>query len=323
MVQIIQHVLREVRDADAGFREEVQYLSDHGVTVVASFSLSFEVGDRLFSKMPYVLKLTFAVPRLKAAAAVGQAKQETPAMIPSTEALDRIKPSVSINEAVLNPFYQVRQGSDEREPDPALDGMATALAQARKTVVGVSDLAKALARDPTMTPAAAAVALRDKSSAALAPVLQAQDRARAATLGEIADIHKALDALPAVGTTESLVEGEIRTALARMNTQDRAKAIGAALEAGDERVAAAALRAPAMLSGMSETEQAAVRHHLRTTRNPAALERMERLKSALEAFDRSGDLLVSFTGAASNVEGVQAALKAQAETSAALQRIGA
>lgn len=238
----------------------------------------------------------------------------------STAALAAIKPSPSINEAMINRFY-LEDGAS-RLPDPSLDAMATVLRDARTTCDSVVGLRDALAKDPTVTPASKALTLRDRASQAMQPVLTRSDRVRGEIVAEIAATRAKLDEIPTPGTqVEAQLEGEVRAALARLPKEERSKALAESLET-DWKVLAAALRGPAMLSGLGPQEQEGWRRRWREARDPVALERLGRLEGALSAYDLSMDQVVAFTGATANVKGVQEALEAQALTARALAAVG-
>lgn len=238
-----------------------------------------------------------------------------------TDALTKLQPSRMISETFIERHHKTT-ARGERIPDPSIDAMAQVVRRAKDTCNSVVTLGKTLAVDPTMMPAAKAIALRDRASKGLDAVIKRSDEVNQSIAGELARIKADLDRLPTPASqVDSMLEGEMRAALARMTDEDRGKAIADSLE-GDQRVIAAALRGPAMLSGLRETQQGYWKTRWRESRDPAAVERLARLEEAKNAFDRSMDGVVDFYAAASNLEGIQQALQAQEMTARALASVG-
>ena len=238
-----------------------------------------------------------------------------------TEALTRLQPSRMINEGFIERHYKSTEDG-KRLPDPTIEAMALTVRRAKEACASVATLGKTLADDPTMMPAAKAIALRDRAGKGLDPIVKQSDAVWKSVHAEIERVRGDLDRLPAPASQiDALLESEMRAALARMPEKDRADALAKSL-AGDQRIIAAALRGPALLSGMGATQQANWRNRWREARDPAALERLARLEAAKKAFDKSMDGVVQFVGAASNIEGIQAALEAQELTARALASVG-
>jgi hypothetical protein len=110
----------------------------------------------------------------------------------------------------------------------------------------------------------------------------------------------------------SMLEAEIRSALAAMKPADRAKALSEAVEQGDDLVLGAALRGPRLLTGLGAAERDMLRHKWRARHFPAEIERAQRLKAAVADLDRGGTLLLGFIGGLTDGEAIKQAEAAEA-----------
>jgi hypothetical protein len=97
------------------------------------------------------------------------------------------------------------------------------------------------------------------------------------------------------------MEAEIRTALRQM-TDDEARGalVAKVITDKDMRVVSAVLRAPAMLSGFTETGAKMYLHQYRQKMHPDIVDREKRLKLAIEEVERAGSALVSYLKALAN-----------------------
>jgi hypothetical protein len=85
-----------------------------------------------------------------------------------------------------------------------------------------------------------------------------------------------------------------RRALSGMDRTERRKAIIAALDAGDDTVAVAVLRAPGFVTGLTDNEVAQFRTDWQQRRKPTETAQLQQWKRASEHLERGGTLLVNY-----------------------------
>jgi hypothetical protein len=207
-----------------------------------------------------------------------------------------------------------------RIPDADLDGAVRALASARGEAERVASLAAALSRDPTQTPDAAALRLRENALSAGERAANVLDAARSGLLAAI-DRLDAQTAAPPQLLGAGPVEVEIRAALRGMSKGARAAALTQAFHDGDDQTLGAALRGVPLTAGLEKGEQEHWRTRYRYERRRLEAERADRLRKALGAIDRAGTGFVGFTEKAANTRQAVAAANAAGRTSAALNEL--
>ena len=95
------------------------------------------------------------------------------------------------------------------------------------------------------------------------------DAARERTLKEIAKIEAETYSPPEPKhVSGSMLEAEIRNALAAMKPKERANAIHEAIENGDDATVGAIMRGPLLLTGLTASEREIMRHRWRAKRFP-------------------------------------------------------
>jgi len=207
---------------------------------------------------------------------------------------------LTLDERVIDNFRGRDPLTREVVPDAELDAAASALRGTRGHAEQIHALAETLAKDPTRTPAANALQLRQTALKLAEKAAANLDNTRARIAATIARLEAdtAAPALP-VDVHTTMLHGEIRQALSRMKDEDRHRALTAALEAGDDRVVGAILHGPAILSGLTDAAHAMFQHRFRSTRFPAETDRISRLGRALDAVERGGKSFVAFVDEAS------------------------
>jgi hypothetical protein len=110
---------------------------------------------------------------------------------------------------------------------------------------------------------------------------------------------------------------EIRKALLSMPQAERAKAVSAAINDGDDAFVSAAVTGNVALVGLGKAEQAALTDAWRRKRHGATVARIDRLRAGLNEFNRVSSLL---SGWAHSICAEQNALIAAAEESERLAR---
>lgn len=112
--------------------------------------------------------------------------------------------------------------------------------------------------------------------------------------------------------TGSMLEAEIRSALAAMKPEVRKAAINEAITKGDGLTLGAALRGPTLLTGLDHAEREALRLRWRQKHFRTEIERVTRLRAALADLERGGGLLLQFIGNLTDGEAIKQAEAAEA-----------
>ena len=89
-------------------------------------------------------------------------------------------------------------------------------------------------------------------------------------------------------------EAELRSALGKLDHRGRAQRISEAIRAEDDLLIGAVLRGRAIVTGIEPAELEGYRAAWQRVRFPAEVDRISRLKSALNDLDRAGRLFRSF-----------------------------
>lgn len=118
------------------------------------------------------------------------------------------------------------------------------------------------------------------------------------------------------------MEAEIRSRLAAMPEAERDKAVDGAFAEKNLTIISAILRGPAFLSGISPAKHAMARHRYGATFHAEELARRDRLKSALDATERSGQSFVRFVTQVATNQAVTVA-EAQSNARSAEQAVAA
>ena len=197
------------------------------------------------------------------------------------------KPSPSIDERL------VTHVAGEDPDDEIVAGLARAARIARENAARLHAAAEAVNRDQSQPEAGRRRAI-SAAAMTIGPRVAAElDRARAMALAEMRRVTEATGAPPAPQDPAALqIDGELRAVLRRLTHEDRGRALS------DDRVLAAALRGPGLLSGMGDAEQRVLAERYRRTAHPAAAGRIEQLNKAVAALDRVGTVFTDYAGAA-------------------------
>ena len=219
------------------------------------------------------------------------------------------KPSLTIDERTITHVA----GDDPG--DEIVAGLTRAARIARENAARLHAAAEAVARDQSQPEASRRRAISTAAQAIGPRVAAELDRARAMAEAEMRRVAEATAAPPAPQDPAALqIDGELRAVLRRLNHDDRGKALS------DERVLAAALRGPGLLSGMGDAEARVLAERYRRTAHPAAAGRIEQLNKALAAIDRVGNVFADYAGAAAALGEDDAKVAAEAEAALAATR---
>lgn len=233
-----------------------------------------------------------------------------------------IRVPIDLNERFVTLHAEIDPTTGAPVADPMLDGLAGAVKLAREQATTLANLEKAVMADRTQTAEANVLRLASAASKTGERVAAQLDAARTRAKAEIASIETRTGAPPPPKDSTALsIEAEIRARLAAMNPKERADAIAKAKADNSETVIAAILRGPAMLSGVTETEQAMLRHAYRQRAHSADYARMQRLAKALDATERSGRLFVGIVNSAKDTPMARQAAIAAREAEAAAAHV--
>lgn len=209
------------------------------------------------------------------------------------DTIPKLRVSPTIDERLIEHFYEKPADGQEPEPDPVMIGLAAAVRTARENANAVVTLSDAAYADPTQPRAAAALQVRDCATARGGNVAAKIDSAMAKATETIRSIETATAAPTAPREAAAIhLEAEIRASLKSMKERERKDAINAAFESDNMAVVGAILRGPAFLTGTSAAELEVVRNRYRTTKFPTEIARLTRLQKAVEATTAAGNSFV-------------------------------
>ncbi|MER8582723.1 hypothetical protein NKG95_29150 [Mesorhizobium sp. M1423] len=201
--------------------------------------------------------------------------------------------SPSIHEGLID-HHAARQRGNDKPPEPDLEQvvLSGAMKLAREEANALVALAEAVYGDASQTPEQAAIQLAaaaQRTGERVAARLVAANEKADAT---IASLEKATFAPPPDADIGEKFDKEVRQALKSMTPDQRREELAEAFEAGDTATIGAVLRAPRMLTGMTSTELASLRHRFQTKHFPAEMARLERLKKMRAASETGGGAFV-------------------------------
>lgn len=226
---------------------------------------------------------------------------------------------LSLSDDLVAPLYARDPETGARVADDDLDFLACALRHAHGQADQVLALSKALRADPTKSPSAVALTLREKGLKAGEQAAQSLDRARNRLAATVACLSEQTAApLLARDAGAMMLEGEIRAALARLSPKDRTAAIGQAFEDGEDSVIGAVLRGPALLSGLGPDQRQMFQDRYRRECHPQEADRIARLTKALDGLERGALALIDFTETITTTPRAMQAEQAAARTEQAL-----
>ena len=228
---------------------------------------------------------------------------------------------LALSDDLVAPLYKRDPETGARVADDDLDTLAGALRYAHGQAEQVLALSRALRADPTKSPSAVALTLREKGLKAGEQAAHSLDQARNRLSATVARLS-AETAAPLLirDAGAMMLEGEIRAALARMSPKDRTAAIGQAFDDREDSVIGAVLRGPALLSGLGTDQRQMLQDRYRRERHPQEADRIMRLTKALDGLERGAAALLDFTKAVVTAPHALAAEQAAERTEQALAR---
>jgi hypothetical protein len=197
---------------------------------------------------------------------------------------------LAVHEAGIERHYGRDPRTGAALPDPALDGLASAMRSARAAAEQLAGLKVALDADPTRTPAARALQVREAALRLGDQAAGALDAAAA----KAADAVRRLEAETKPVPPREALAAEIRSRLASMQPADRAAVLEAALISGDRDVVGSVLGAPSFLAGLDPAQSETLTLRWRQRHHQDAAGQIARIRSALEAGERGGRAMLGF-----------------------------
>ncbi|MBB3236344.1 hypothetical protein [Phyllobacterium endophyticum] len=223
--------------------------------------------------------------------------------------------SPSIHEGVIQRHFATDPATRDVVFDPLLEGMADAMQTLRLNVEKAKRVAQAIFANEMETIPARHKRVKEESWRATQAGTKAIDAIFPRAQREIEMIEQKISAPPRPADSAGhMLATEIRSRLSAMKPADRKKAIDAAMADGDDTVLGAVLNAPPILSGVgSNEEMAMLRTRWQRARHGADVNRLERIKQAMDDLTRAGTIANSYTARLANSKIIdQAEAKAQA-----------
>ncbi len=204
-------------------------------------------------------------------------------------------PPPSLNEALIDRHFAIDPQSRSPIADPVLAELRDVMQAGRVAADKATRVSAALLRDEMQTLPARHRRAQAEAWRTVEGSLKRFDMALAVARREIEDVERRTFGPPKSNAAgDVIMAGEVRARLAAMPEADRRAALEAALAEGDDAVVGAALHGPSMLSGLSAPEHASLRDRWRRARHGPELERIDRLRKALDDTTRGGSLLLSY-----------------------------
>lgn len=237
-------------------------------------------------------------------------------MTPTRPARD---PSPSLHPSVIERHFLRDPASGDRVADDTLGDLMAAVAGGRRVAEAIRDVAAAIMKNEMETVPARHRKVREQGFKLQQPALRSFDAAIERARRDVEAIDKRTYAPPPPATAvDAIMSSEIRAALAVMRPEKRRAELSAALAAGDDRLHAALLSGPAMLSGVEPAELEVARAIWREKRHGPEMERLRRLRAATEDAWRAAELLLAFVERQYDARAVELGEAAErAETAAA------
>ncbi|WP_224545593.1 hypothetical protein [Mesorhizobium sp. CA16] len=212
-----------------------------------------------------------------------------------------IKVPLDLNEAFVDRHAEIDPTTGSPVADPVMSSLSNAVKLAREGAVSLRDYETAATADRSVTPEWNILRIAEAARKTGQRVAGQMDAARSKAIAEIEAIEKRISAPPAPKDNVALsIESDITRTLASMGDKERTDAVAKAKADNNETILAAILRRPAMVSGLGEAQLESIRHHYRAHLHPADYARLQRLRKAVEATERSGHLFVSIVNSAAD-----------------------
>lgn len=198
--------------------------------------------------------------------------------------------SPSIHEAAIGRHLL---GNDD--PDAIIHGLYKGVALTREMCEKSAALTEAVMANAMESPPARHRKAREASFALIERGTRALDAAGRAAADELAALQAKTHGPPAPrDVVAEARQRELRERLAALPKDRQAALVSEAIGHGDDNLVGAVLSVPYWLAGMSKTEQDLTRASWARKRYPAELDRMTRIKAAVEDAQRAGSLSIVF-----------------------------
>jgi len=181
-----------------------------------------------------------------------------------------------------------------KDPDEAFDALAQCAGTVTKAAERVQATCTAILANKLAMPLRAQADARAMAHRIFMDVAPKLDATRRKTEAAIKELQTSTQPPVPKDAVAALYAGEIRTALLRMPQAERARAVQQAINDGDDSFVSAAVLGSAALTGLGKAEAAALSDTWRRQYHTKTVERIERLKSGLDEFNRVSSLLSSY-----------------------------
>ena len=213
------------------------------------------------------------------------------------------RPSPSLHEEVIARHHGRDPRTNETIYDPLVSRMTNAVGTARLAAERAGRVSQAIFANEMMTLPARHREVKAKCWKITQPVLADIDSALAACRREIESLEQKTSApIKPTDAAGYFLASEVRQRLASLSDADREAALGTALAEEDDAFLGAVLAGSPMLSGISKARQQLLRSAWQKARFGPELERLTRLKAALDDTERAGTLALSYTISLSSEE---------------------
>ena len=221
---------------------------------------------------------------------------------------------ISVNEATIKRHYAKHLG--ELVADDVLDSMHDAMQLGREAAEHALEAHEKIMGNIMLTEIARQRQSRDATFRFFESASKRIDAARDRAERAISHIEAATSSPgEPKSAAEAFQRAEIRNVLAGMSPDQRAKAIGEAIDTDDRDVLMAALVGPVMLTALGNAEREALKDRWRRKKFPDQVDRQRRLRAALKDLDRGQALLMTFIMGLTDGDAIA---KAEAAEAAAL-----
>jgi hypothetical protein len=203
--------------------------------------------------------------------------------------------------------------------DDVLDGLRSVMTSARQAAEQIVDAHERIVSNKMQTPLKNAALAREKAFDIFGNVAPRFDSARKRAVAELAELEKKMAPPQPKDAMQQMRELEIRQALAAMPAERRKKEIAQAIEQSRESVIVAVVNQDPLALDMSTAEQAMLLHSYKAKRFGPELNRISRIKAAIDDLDRGSATLLSLTDSLTDSDEINRATATEKAASVALK----
>jgi hypothetical protein len=201
-------------------------------------------------------------------------------------------PTISIKSAATVMAKHV----DAKHPDTVIESMIDTGHTIAEYAERIHSTASKIMANQMATPMANKKAARDAASKLFGNAADKIDRQRASVEALIEKLTAETMPKAPADAVAALAHGEVRAALSRMPQDKRAAAVTQAISDGDDSFVAAAVLGNPALTGLGKAERDVLREQWRQQRHGQTVDRIGRLKGALDQLDRLAGMFGGWAG---------------------------